>query len=55
MAHHFVDGSEAKLCHNGSQLVRDVVKEVNNMFRSTLELGTELRVLSSNADRAGVH
>ena len=54
MANHLIDGSEAKLCHDGSKLIRNVVKEVNDMLWSSLEFLAKLRVLSRDTDRASV-
>jgi hypothetical protein len=54
MSNHLVDGAETKLCHDGSKLVGNIVEEVDNMFGSTGELLSELRVLSGDTNRAGV-
>ncbi|KAH3660385.1 hypothetical protein OGAPHI_006971 [Ogataea philodendri] len=51
---HLVDGSETKLGHDSSQLVRNVVEEVDNVLRSSLELFSQNRVLSSNTDWTSV-
>jgi len=53
-ADHLVDGTETKLGHNGTELVGDVVEEVDNVLGSTLELASQLGVLGSDTDRAGV-
>jgi hypothetical protein len=54
VANHFVDGSEAKLCHNSSQFIGDVVKEVDDMLGCALELCSKLRVLRGDADWASI-
>ena len=54
MANHFIDCSKTKLCHDGSQLIGNVVKEVDNVLRSTLELLAELGILGRDTDWACV-
>ena len=43
-ATHLVDGTESKLCHDLSQVLRNVVEEFDDEFLSTGKLGAELRV-----------
>ncbi|KAI6759055.1 hypothetical protein HG531_013816 [Fusarium graminearum] len=54
MSNHLIDGTEAKLGHNGSKLVGDIVEEVDDMLGGASELLSELRVLSSDTNGAGV-
>jgi hypothetical protein len=54
VAHHIVDGAEAQLGHDGTELVGDVVEEVDNVLGRTGKLLPKLRVLSGNANRASV-
>ena len=51
---HLVDSPEAKLGHDGTELIGDVVEEVDNVFGRTGELLPEIRILGSDTDRAGV-
>ena len=55
MADHVVNGAEAQLSHNGTELVRDVIEEVDDMLWRTLKLLSQFWILSGNADRAGIH
>jgi hypothetical protein len=54
VTNHVVDGPEAKLGHDGTELVSNVVEEVNDVLGCTGELLSELRVLGSDTDRASV-
>ena len=54
VADHLVDSSEAKLGHDGTELVGDVVEEVDDVLRSTIELLAKLRILGSDTNRACV-
>jgi hypothetical protein len=54
VADHLVDGPVSELGHDGTQLVGDVVEEVDDVLRSTLELLAELGVLGGDTNRAGV-
>jgi hypothetical protein len=54
VTYHIIDGPETKLSHDGTELVCDVVEEVDNMLGGTGELLAELRVLGSDTDRASV-
>lgn len=54
VTNHIVDGPEAELGHDGTELVRDIVKEVDDVLWCTSELLPELGVLSGNTDRASV-
>jgi hypothetical protein len=51
---HVVHTAETQLGHNGSELVCDVVEEVDDMLRCANELLAELRVLSSDTNRASI-
>jgi hypothetical protein len=51
---HIVNGPEAELGHDRTELVCDVVEEVDNVLGGTGELLAELRVLGSDTDRASV-
>jgi hypothetical protein len=53
-ANHLVNGTETKLGHDSTKLVGDVVEEVDNVLRGTLELASQLGVLGGNTDRASV-
>jgi hypothetical protein len=54
VTNHLVDGPVAELGHDGTQLVGNVVEEVDDMFGRTLELLAELGVLGSDTNGAGV-
>ena len=54
VANHFIDSSETKLCHDSSQLVRNVIKEVDDVLWCSLELLAELRVLGSDTNGTGI-
>lgn len=54
VADHLVDSPVTKLGHDGTQLVGDVVEEVDDVLRSTLELLAELRILGGDTNGAGV-
>jgi hypothetical protein len=54
MANHLVDSSEAKLSHDCTKFVCNIVEEVDDVLGGALELLTKFRVLSSNTNRAGV-
>jgi hypothetical protein len=54
VANHLVDGAETELGHDGTELVGHIVEEVDDVLGSALELLTELRILSSNTNRASV-
>jgi hypothetical protein len=51
---HLVDGADTQLGHDSTQLIGDIVEEVDDVFGGTLELLAEFRVLSGNTDRASV-
>jgi hypothetical protein len=51
---HLVDGAETELGHDTTQLLCNVVEEIDDMLGLACELRSELRILSSNADRASV-
>jgi hypothetical protein len=51
-SNHLVDSTNTKLGHNGTELIGDVVEEVDNMLGSPLELFAQLRVLCSDSDGA---
>ena len=51
---HLIDGAETKLGHDCTELVGDVVEEVDDVLGCTSELLPELRVLGGNTDRASV-
>jgi hypothetical protein len=55
VANHLVDSPVAELGHDCTQLVGNVVEEVDDMFRRTLEFLAELGILSGDTDGAGVH
>jgi hypothetical protein len=52
---HLVDGAEAKFGHVATKFFRNVVEEVNDLFRLAGKLGAELRVLGGDTNRASVH
>jgi len=52
---HFVDGAETELRHVRAEFLSDVVEEVDDLLRLTSKLGTELRILGGDTDRAGVN
>jgi hypothetical protein len=54
MTNHFIDGSEPKLGHDSTKLVRNVIEEINDMLWGALELLAELGILSGDTDRASV-
>jgi len=54
MAHHLVDRAETKLGHDGTELVGDIIEEVDDVLGRTSELLPELRILSGDTDRASV-
>jgi hypothetical protein len=54
MTYHLVNGTETKLGHDGSELVGHIVEEVDHVLRSSCELLAQLRILSSNTNRACV-
>ncbi|GKT49344.1 uncharacterized protein ColSpa_09525 [Colletotrichum spaethianum] len=54
VANHLVDGAETKLGHDGTELVGDVVEEVDNVLGSTGELLAKLGVLGGDTNRARV-
>jgi len=54
MANHLVDSPEAKLGHDASKLLGDVVEEVNDLLGLASELGSQLWVLRGDSDGAGV-
>jgi hypothetical protein len=54
VANHFVDSSETQFGHDGSEFIGNIVKEVDDMFWRSVELGAKLRILGSNTNRAGV-
>ena len=53
-AHHFVDSAEAQFGHIFAYFLCNKMHKVDDVFRFALELFTQLRVLGSNAHRAGV-
>jgi hypothetical protein len=54
VANHLVDGPVAELGHNSTQLVGNVVEEVDDMFGRTLEFLAKLGVLSGDTNGASV-
>ena len=53
-AHHFVHGAETQLCHVLPNLLCQKEKEIDNVFRLSLELLAQLRILRGDAHRAGI-
>lgn len=51
---HLVHGAEAKLGHDGTELVGNIVEEVDDVLGSTSELLAKLRILGGDTDRASV-
>jgi hypothetical protein len=49
-AHHLIDSADSKFCHDGTQLVGDVVEEVDHVLRLALKLLAELGILSRNSN-----
>jgi hypothetical protein len=54
VANHLVDSPVTKLGHDGTQLVGDVVEEIDDMLGSALELLAEFGILGGDTNRAGV-
>ncbi|GKT57393.1 conserved hypothetical protein [Colletotrichum tofieldiae] len=52
VANHLVDGAETKLGHDGTELVGDVVEEVDDVLGSAGELLAELGILGGDTNRA---
>ena len=53
-AHHLDDGAEAELSHEFTHFLSDEFHEVHGMLRITGEIGAQTRILSGDADRAGI-
>ena len=51
---HLVHGPEAKLSHDGTELVSYVVEEVDHMLRRAGKLLPQLRVLGGDTNRASI-
>lgn len=51
---HLVDGADPQPGHDSAHLVGDVIKEVDHVFRRTLEFGTEMRILGGDTNGASV-
>jgi hypothetical protein len=51
---HLINSTNTKPGHDGTHLVGDIVKEVDNVLRRTLELFPELRILGRDTDWAGI-
>jgi hypothetical protein len=54
VTNHLVDGSETELGHDGSELVGNIVEEVDDVLGSSSELLAKLRILGSDTNRASV-
>ncbi len=54
VAHHLGQVAEAKLCHDFPDFLGDKPHEVDGVGRIAREVSAQLRVLRSDADRAGV-
>jgi hypothetical protein len=54
VANHLVDSPVAKLGHDSTELVGNVVEEVDDVFGSTLELLAKLGILCGDTNRASV-
>jgi hypothetical protein len=54
MTDHLVHRPEAEFGHDGTQLVGDIVEEVDDMLGRAGELLAELGILRGDADRASV-
>ena len=54
VADHLVDSPESQSSHDGTELVGDVIEEVDHVLGRTGELLAKLRILRGNAYRAGV-
>ena len=51
---HFIDSSEAELCHISAKFFSEIIEEVDDMFRLTGKLCAQLGILCGDANRAGV-
>ena len=51
---HLVDGTEAELGHDSTEIFREVVEEVDHLLGLAGKLGAKLRVLGGDTDRASV-
>jgi hypothetical protein len=49
-AHHLINCADSEFCHDGTQLVGDVVEKVDHVLWLALKLLAELRILSSDAN-----
>ena len=54
MSDHFVDGAETEFGHDFTEFHGDERHEIDDMFRFAFEVFTKFRILSGDADRAGV-
>jgi hypothetical protein len=53
-SNHLINSPESKFGHDGAQLVCNVIKEVDYVFRGPLELLPQLGILGGDTDGTGI-